>query len=110
MPKKKIVPFTDLYAKFLFVSRDADRGFGAVRDEAKQMIRGKYNELLEELYIRIYGCNPFKKFPFIIEGDKPENINLDRFVVVKNKDEKEEPKDEKPQTFVVASPPKKAEE
>jgi len=106
-PKKKNVPvkmsFADLYMMYTFVSNDANnKGFGMTAPEARRVVRGKQKELEEEMYKRIYGFNPFEKFSITVEGEKPENINLDRFTVVKNKPNNDDPKDDEPQTFVVA--------
>lgn len=94
----------DLYALYLFVTSDRNRGFNAYDQTTKFMIDKKMKEIEEELYIRAYGCNPFKKT--VIEGIRPEEIDLDKikpspnFVVLKSKDKKIA--DEKPETFIVA--------
>lgn len=91
----------DLYSLYLFVSNDANnRGFGMTSPNARAVVRVKQKEIEQELYLRAYGCNPFEKHQVVVEGTKPEDVDLDRFVVAKG--ENEEPVDEKPDTFVVA--------
>ena len=96
MEKKKIVrkekknkleemATADLYALYVFVSNDANRGFGSITKEANEIVSKARDELKEELYRRAYGRNPYKEFPVVIEGIKPEDVDLDRFVVYKEK-------------------------
>lgn len=99
----KDLSFSDLYSMYLFVSGDANfKGFGGTSPEAKKIIREKQKEIEEELYQRVYGFNPFVKHrkEAVFLGIKPEDIDLDRVLVVRHP--VEEPKDEQPETFVVA--------
>jgi len=90
----------DLYSLYLFVSNDANnRGFGVTSPDARAVVRNKQKEIEEELYLRAYGCNPFKKYQVVVEGMKPEDVNLDRFVVTSGPNK--EPEDIKSDTFVV---------
>lgn len=110
----------DLYAMFVFVSADKNRGFSAISTEQKAIVDRKYAEIEEELYRRTYGYNPFmKQQKLVVEGQNPETVikgmtdettmyvNTSKepitqtFVVTKN-EEQQEPKDEAPQIFVVA--------
>lgn len=95
------MPLADLYALYLFVSSDGNnRGFGVTSPDARVIVREKQREIEQELYMRAYGYNPFDKHKVEFEGMKPEDIDLDRVAIVKG--EIEEPKDEEPQTFIVA--------
>jgi hypothetical protein len=93
--------FSDLYALYLFVSNDGNnRGFGATSPDARVVVRDKQREIEEELYLRAYGYNPFKKHKVVFDGVKPEDIDLDRVAVITPGDNKE-PEDAEPETFVV---------
>lgn len=97
------VSFADLYSMYLFVSHDANnRGFGKTTPEAKTIVRQKLAAIEEEIYMRLYGFNPFTEFvkKAVVQGQKPEDIDLDRFVVAKGPNK--EPENKKPETFVVA--------
>lgn len=94
----------DLQSLFLiynFVLSNANTGFGTIEQEGKVLIREKLMEIEEEIYNRIYGFNPFKKYRKVVsvKGTKPEDVNLDRFVVAKNKEQ--EVGDQNPKRFVV---------
>jgi len=97
----------DLYALYLFVSSDANKGFG-VSPSTMAIVRGKQKEIEQELYMRAYGCDPFEANKVVIEGVKPEDIDLDKVATIVSGDV-EEPKDEEPKRFVVAGGPLKEE-
>jgi len=101
----------DLYALYIFVSNDGNnRGFGMTSPKAKDIVRGKQKELENELYIRAYGYNPFEEHKVVAvhEGVKPEDIDLDKVLVVTG--DNKEPKDEKPDTFIVVKNPEENKE
>ena len=92
---------SDLYSMYMFVANDANnRGFGLTSPEARDIVRERLKEIEEELYFRAYGYNPFKEHKVVVSGTKPEDVDLDRFAVVKGPNK--EPEDKKPETFVVA--------
>ena len=95
--------FSDLYAMHLFVSSDASRVFGHLASGARKVVLEKEKEIREMLYKKVFGFNPFEKFKTVIVGKKPEEIDLDKFIVL-NKIEGE-PKDKEPQKFVVVKNP-----
>ncbi|KKK74036.1 hypothetical protein LCGC14_2887790 [marine sediment metagenome] len=89
--------FSDLYAMYLFVASDASRMFGHNASGARKIVLGKEKEIREMLYKKVYGFNPFEKFKTVIVGKKPEEIDLDKFIVLNKIEGK--PKNEETQTF-----------
>lgn len=77
MPRKKIVnsgkakvkelPFSDLYALYLFVSSRLDTPFK--KQLATNILNERFIEVENELYERAYGVNPYK-----VEGQRPEEV------------------------------------
>jgi len=95
----------DLYALYLFVDRNMNRGFGRASVAAKHEVSERYMQIENELYRRAYGHNPFKVYPADTDvesgrqlqdmvtvldekGEKVEAVR-DTFVVVKNSGESE---------------------
>lgn len=80
-----VLSFSDLYAMYQFVFSDAARGFGSASVDARVVVKNKQKELEDELYNRIYGFNPFTKFAksFTVKGQKPEDIDLNKFMAKK---------------------------
>lgn len=68
----------DLYAMFQFVSLDYNRQFGN-KIEARKIIDERYRAILQELNHRVYNCDPYTGEIVVIEGDNPEEIDLDKF-------------------------------
>ena len=67
----------DLYAMYLLVSSNRNRGFGSTQAATKSLIDVKIKEVEEELYSRVYGFNPFANKDLgvvVIEGEKPEDV------------------------------------
>jgi len=102
----KDLSFSDLYAMFMFVSADRNKGFSVFGADVKTIIDKKYAEIESELYLRTHGCNPFKSVVInganpidVVKSFKPEEKN---FVVVKNEQEEKEEKTEEVVTFIVA--------
>jgi hypothetical protein len=95
--RKTKISFADLYAMYLFVSEDANRSFGG-NEKTRKIVREKQEELKDELYIRVYGSNPYNKDKeerFIrkttIDGEKPENINFSKIDDIIENGEKAQP-------------------
>lgn len=96
----KKISTADLYSLYLFVINDANnRGFGVTSPGARSIIRDKQKAIEEEFYLRAYGYNPFQEHRVVVEGMKPEDVDLDRFVVTRGPNK--EPTDEQPDTFIV---------
>ena len=51
--------FTDLYNMYLFVNTDTNRVFNKYDKSTKELVFYKKKLLEEELYIRVYGHNPY---------------------------------------------------
>lgn len=87
--------FSDLYAMYLFVLSEANKVFGDTKKEARQVVRAKQIELEGKMYNAIYGYNPYVEAPkeksfepvtTVINGDNPEEINLELFDKIKEND------------------------
>lgn len=61
-----------------FVTADASKSFGT-KNEAKKIVRTRLAEVEEEVYMRVYGCNPFFAKAITVTGRKPEDIDLGKF-------------------------------
>lgn len=70
--------FADLYAMYTFVAADFNRQFGT-KIEAKKLIHERYKIILEELNSRAYGKNPYEVSKIEIDGENPEDIDLNLF-------------------------------
>ncbi|MFA5023356.1 MAG: hypothetical protein WC523_00165 [Patescibacteria group bacterium] len=118
MPKKKVdgaeghnvsvknLSMADLYALYMFVSANWNRGFGAGKKNAEKVIEAKMKEIEEELYSRAYGRNPFVAEKIVsatttIEGQLPEQVLASLPIVKFDGEEKTE---QKPQSnFIIAN-------
>lgn len=74
----RIMTFVDLHSLYIFISGDHNRQFGG-KLKARELIKARYNIVLAELNRRSYGCNPYQLDTVVIEGDKPEDIDLSKF-------------------------------
>jgi len=102
----KDLSMADLYALFLFVSSNWNRGFGPGQKNAEKAISMRMKEVEGELFFRAYGQNPFSVTTktIVIEGQKPEDVIAAMPMTTTDvKKEHADGKDEtKQQTFVVA--------
>lgn len=74
----KDMSMSDLYAIFNYISIDYHKQFGQ-KSDIKELVRSRYNVVLEELNKRAYGRNPYVDTSVEYEGEKPENIDLSKF-------------------------------
>lgn len=66
----------DLWTLFRIVNADYNTVAGHRNKTAKGIISSRYREVKEELYSRVYGCDPFeiKEVVGEVEGSTPENV------------------------------------
>lgn len=67
---------SDLWTMFQIVNADYNATAGHRNEVAKGIVAARYNELKNELYKRVYGCDPFniKMEEETVEGDTPESV------------------------------------
>jgi len=73
-----IISFTDLYAMYKFTNEEI--GYPAkCGPEARKVILQRRARIEQELYERTYGFNPHTLDAIVVEGQKPEDIDLSKF-------------------------------
>ena len=92
----KSLSFADLYSMYVFVSGLNNITVGK-KQETKQLIKNKFNEIETELYNRVFGKNPFVSEPL----DKIVDITGQNPIDVINSFSKKE--ETSPETFIVAT-------
>lgn len=97
------VSLSELLGIYKLICEHRDLGFGRLSSEAKKTVSTRLREVESALNRRIYGHDIFAVGvpQRVVEGAKPEDIDLDRFVVAKSSDEPADEENEKPETFVV---------
>jgi len=70
------LPLAELWTMFQIVNADYNATAGHRNAVAKGIVASRYSELKNELYKRVYGCDPFnlQVAEGEVEGETPENV------------------------------------
>ncbi len=71
-----IISFADLFAMYKFINEELGHAIGP---EARKVILQRHAGVEKELYERTYGFNPHTLDSVVVEGQKPEDIDLSKF-------------------------------
>lgn len=74
--KASELPLAELWTMFQIVNADYNATAGHRNELAKGIVSSRYAELKNELYDRVYGCDPFniKLEESEVEGETPESV------------------------------------
>lgn len=75
-----IISFHDLWAMYQFIKSESGVFINPPNlSEAALVVKKRLGDIERELYERTYGFNPWTLNTWVIEGEKPEDIDLGKF-------------------------------